>query len=92
VRIAQTVSLVNEERKRAMGRKVIKACGGNVKDQTIALLGLAFKPNTDDMREAPSIAIAIVVDVRNVYWPNEMKDAGVNYFRLGRGPVGADRI
>ena len=61
LRIAQTVSLVNEERKRAMGRKVIKACGGNVKGQTIALLGLAFKPNTDDMREAPSIAIAQVL-------------------------------
>jgi UDPglucose 6-dehydrogenase len=57
LRIAQTVSQVNEDRKRAMGRKVIKACGGSVKNRTIAVLGLAFKPNTDDMRDAPSIAI-----------------------------------
>ena len=40
-----------------MARKVIQACGGNVRDRTIALLGLTFKPNTDDMRDAPSLAI-----------------------------------
>ena len=57
LRIAQTVALVNDERKHAMGRKVIKACGGVVKNQTVAVLGLAFKPNTDDMREAPAITI-----------------------------------
>ncbi len=57
LRIAQTVSLVNDERKHAMARRVIKACGGAVKNKTIAVLGLAFKPNTDDMREAPSISI-----------------------------------
>jgi UDPglucose 6-dehydrogenase len=57
-RIVETVAAVNEQRKRAMGRKVITACGGNVRDKTIAMLGLTFKPNTDDMREAPSIAIA----------------------------------
>lgn len=56
-RIVETVIAVNEQRKRAMGRKVIAACGGNVRRKTIALLGLAFKPNTDDMRDAPSIAI-----------------------------------
>ncbi|MBB3808963.1 UDP-glucose dehydrogenase family protein [Pseudochelatococcus contaminans] len=57
VRIVETVSAVNEVRKRAMGRKVIAACGGNVSGKTIAVLGLTFKPNTDDMREAPSIAV-----------------------------------
>jgi UDPglucose 6-dehydrogenase len=57
LRIIETVAAVNDQRKRAMGRKVIAACGGNVRDKTIALLGLTFKPNTDDMREAPSLAI-----------------------------------
>ena len=57
LRIAETVAAVNEQRKRAMVRKVIAACGGSVRGKTIALLGLTFKPNTDDMREAPSIAI-----------------------------------
>ena len=56
-RIVETVAAVNDQRKRAMGRKVIAACGGSVRDKTIAVLGLTFKPNTDDMRDAPSIAI-----------------------------------
>jgi UDPglucose 6-dehydrogenase len=47
----------NDSRKRAMGRKVIKALGEDAKGKTVALLGLTFKPNTDDMRDAPSIAI-----------------------------------
>jgi UDPglucose 6-dehydrogenase len=57
VRIVETVAAVNDQRKRAMGRKVIAACGGSVRGKRIALLGLTFKPNTDDMRDAPSIAI-----------------------------------
>ncbi|MEZ5850620.1 MAG: UDP-glucose/GDP-mannose dehydrogenase family protein [Hyphomicrobiaceae bacterium] len=57
LRIVETVAMVNDQRKRAMARKVIAACGGNVRDKTIAVLGLAFKPNTDDMREAPSLSI-----------------------------------
>ena len=48
---------VNNLRKRSMGRRVIAAAGGSVQDKKIALLGLTFKPNTDDMREAPSIAL-----------------------------------
>ena len=57
MRIVETVAAVNSQRKRAMGRKVIAACGGSVRGKTIAVLGLTFKPNTDDMRDAPSIDV-----------------------------------
>lgn len=57
LRIIETVVSVNDQRKRAMARRIIAACGGSVRGKTIALLGLAFKPNTDDMREAPSLSI-----------------------------------
>jgi UDPglucose 6-dehydrogenase len=57
IRIVETVVSVNETRKRAMANKIIAACGGDVRGKTIALLGLTFKPNTDDMREAPSLVI-----------------------------------
>ncbi len=57
LRIVETVAAVNEQRKRAMGRKVVAACAGGVRGRTIAVLGLTFKPNTDDMRDAPSIAV-----------------------------------
>jgi UDPglucose 6-dehydrogenase len=56
-RIVETVAAVNQERKRAMAQKVITACGGSVRGKTVALLGLTYKPNTDDMREAPSLSI-----------------------------------
>lgn len=151
-RIVETVVAVNDQRKRAMGRKVVTACGGSVRDKTIAILGLTFKPNTDDMRDAPSIAIIqslqdmgaairvfdpvgmdsarevlvdvtyaadpyaclagadamvlvtewdmlrgldlnrvkaalkepVVVDLRNVYRPEEMKRVGLHYVSIGR--------
>ncbi len=59
-RIVEAVVKVNDARKRAMGRKVIEALGGMdaARGKKVALLGLTFKPNTDDMRDAPSIAIA----------------------------------
>jgi len=57
VRIVDTVVEVNARRKRAMAEKVIKAMGGDVKGKTVGVLGLAFKPNTDDMRDAPSLDI-----------------------------------
>jgi UDPglucose 6-dehydrogenase len=57
IRIVETVVSVNETRKRDMAKKVIAACGGSVEGKVIGMLGLAFKPNTDDMRDAPSIAI-----------------------------------
>ncbi|EPE97318.1 UDP-glucose dehydrogenase family protein [Rhizobium grahamii] len=57
VRLIETTVAINDNRKRAMGRKVIAACDGNVRGKKIAILGLTFKPNTDDMRDAPSITI-----------------------------------
>jgi UDPglucose 6-dehydrogenase len=152
LRIVETVVAINDQRKRAMARKVIAACGGAVRGKTIAMLGLTFKPNTDDMRDAPSLAIVpalqdngaiiraydpegteqakamlenvefaksayaaiegadalvlvtewdafraldlkrvksllkepIVVDLRNVYSPDEMKKLGFAYTSIGR--------
>jgi UDPglucose 6-dehydrogenase len=57
LRIVETVVAVNDARKRAMARKVAAALGGAVRGKTVAVLGLTFKPNTDDMREAPSIPL-----------------------------------
>jgi UDPglucose 6-dehydrogenase len=57
LRIVEAVLAVNENRKRAMARKVGQALGGVLRGKTIAVLGLTFKPDTDDMREAPSIPL-----------------------------------
>ena len=157
VRIVETVVAVNDTRKRAMARKVLAACGGSVRGKTIALLGLTFKPNTDDMRDAPSLAIVtalqdmgasvraydpegmeaaarllndvtyapnayacvegadalvivtewdafraldldrikgllrapVVVDLRNIYRPDDMKKRGFSYTGVGRGIKGS---
>ncbi len=79
LRIVETVVSVNDQRKRAMARKIITACGGSVRGKTIALLGLAFKPNTDDMRDAPALAIVTALQdagasVRG-YDPESMEQA-----------------
>ena len=58
IQIVEAVVKVNDSRKRAMGRKVLHALGDDPRGKTVALLGLTFKPNTDDMRDAPAIAIA----------------------------------
>ncbi len=62
-RIVEAVVAVNDSRKRAMGRKVIEALGGPdaARGKKVAMLGLTFKPNTDDMRDSPSIAIALAL-------------------------------
>ena len=57
LRIIETVVAVNEKRKTAMAEKIAAACGGDLKGKTIAVLGLTFKPNTDDMRDSPSLVI-----------------------------------
>ena len=154
LRIVESVVAVNDARKRAMGRKVIQALGGDARGKTVALLGLTFKPNTDDMRDAPSISIVqaledagasvrgydpegteqarplmpnvafaespyaaadgadavvlvtewdvlraldlprlartmaapIFVDLRNVYPPEEVEEAGLRWYGVGRPP------
>lgn len=151
-KIVEAVCDVNEERKRRMADKVIAACGGTVADKTIAVLGLTFKPNTDDMRDSPSLVIVpalrdagarirafdpegmeaarplldniefagsaedamtgadalvlitewnefraldpgrmkaamntpVVIDLRNVYAPDDMAAAGIRYVSIGR--------
>jgi UDPglucose 6-dehydrogenase len=157
IRIVETVVDINESRKAEMARKVIDACGGSVAGKTIAVLGLTFKPNTDDMRESPSLVIVsnlqkagasiraydpqgmkeaaalldgvafckgpyetmegadallivtewnafraldmdrvkgllrspVLVDLRNIYNPREMEQAGFTYYSVGRAPAGA---
>ncbi|HIE20912.1 MAG TPA: UDP-glucose/GDP-mannose dehydrogenase family protein [Rhodospirillales bacterium] len=57
MRIVEAVTTVNDARKERMAEKITAACGGSVDGKAIAVLGLTFKPNTDDMREAPSLNI-----------------------------------
>jgi UDPglucose 6-dehydrogenase len=152
LRIVEAVLSVNDNRKRAMARKVQAVLGGNLRGKTVGVLGLTFKPNTDDMREAPSIPLitalqdmgatvqaydpvgmeqarhelpdiiycddayacaegadalvivteweqfraldlaqlkarmkqSVIVDLRNVYRPEEMAEAGFKYESVGR--------
>ncbi|MGU3477968.1 UDP-glucose dehydrogenase family protein [Methylobacterium sp. D48H] len=81
LRLVETVVAVNDQRKRAMARKVIKACGGSVRGRTVALLGLTFKPNTDDMRDAPALAIVAGLQdagaVIRAYDPEGMEQARI---------------
>ena len=156
--IVEAVVRANDQRKQAMADKIIAACGGSVAGKTLAVLGLTFKPNTDDMREAPSLVILpalqaaganirvfdpegmdearaqledliwcdsayetmggadalviltewnafraldlarcqqllsrpLIVDLRNIYEPNEMARAGFDYHSVGR-PVAVHR-
>jgi UDPglucose 6-dehydrogenase len=80
VKIVDTVVGVNDTRKKAMAKRVIKAMGGSVKGKTIGVLGLAFKPNTDDMREAPSLEIIPALQAAGArikaYDPESMHEAG----------------
>ncbi len=79
LRIVEAVVKVNDARKRAMGRKVLRALGDEPRGKIVALLGLAFKPNTDDMRDAPSIAIVQALEDAGVsvrgYDPESMDQA-----------------
>ncbi|TDR89554.1 UDP-glucose dehydrogenase [Enterovirga rhinocerotis] len=90
LRLVETVVAVNDQRKVAMARKVIAACGGSVRGRTIGVLGLTFKPNTDDMRDAPSLAIVAALQDAGAriraFDPEGMENAasvldGVDYTR-----------
>jgi UDPglucose 6-dehydrogenase len=59
LRVVDSVLAVNDTRKRAMARRVAGALGGNLRGKTIGVLGLTFKPDTDDMREAPSLSLIV---------------------------------
>jgi UDPglucose 6-dehydrogenase len=158
--IVNAVIRVNKRRKQRMADKVIKACGGEVENKKIAVLGLTFKQHTDDMREAPSLTIIpalqkagaiitaydpegmkeakslladvkftdepysclenadavviitewdqfraldlshvkrimnkpVIVDLRNIYSPEEMATHGFHYVSIGRAPIQPDSI
>ncbi|MDE1992373.1 MAG: UDP-glucose/GDP-mannose dehydrogenase family protein [Rhizobiaceae bacterium] len=77
VRLIETTISINDNRKRAMGRKVISAMGGDIRGKTIAVLGLTFKPNTDDMRDSPAISVI-----------QTLQDAGARV--VGFDPEGMD--
>ncbi|HLH12605.1 MAG TPA: UDP-glucose/GDP-mannose dehydrogenase family protein [Methylovirgula sp.] len=86
MRIVETVAAVNDQRKRAMGRKVLAACGGSVRGKTIAVLGLTFKPNTDDMRDSPAISIITALQDSgakiNAFDPEGMEQARLHLDNL----------
>ena len=89
LRIIEAVNVVNDNRKRALARKVSGLFGGTLRGKKVAVLGLTFKPNTDDMREAPSIALITALQDMgaqiHAYDPEGMEQArtvlqDVNYF------------
>lgn len=79
LRIIETVVAVNDQRKRAMARKVANAFGGNLRGKSVAVLGMTFKPNTDDMRDAPSIPLITALQdmgaIVNAFDPVGMEQA-----------------
>ncbi len=90
LRIVEAVVDINDKRKQAMAERVVAACGGSVRGKTLAVLGLTFKPNTDDMRESPSLAIVPALQragaVIRAYDPEGMSEAkkllaGIDYCR-----------
>jgi len=79
LRIVEAVVDVNDKRKKQMAGRIIEACGGSVEGKTIGILGLAFKPNTNDMRDAPSLDIVAALQAAGAtiraYDPESMTEA-----------------
>jgi len=90
-RLVEATVAVNDARKSMMAQRVIAACGGSVRGKTIAVLGLTFKPETDDMRDAPSIpivarlagdgAVIRAFDPEGMQQAREVLPEGVTYCR-----------
>jgi len=80
LQVVETVVAVNNQRKKAMAERVVEACGGSVDGKTVAVLGVTFKPNTDDMRDAPSLVIVPALRAAGArvcgYDPAGMSEAG----------------
>jgi UDPglucose 6-dehydrogenase len=64
LRIVETVVDINDKRKKSMADRIVDACGGDVDGKTIGVLGVTFKPNTDDMRDSPSLDIIPALQAR----------------------------
>ena len=83
--IVDAVVAANDRRKQAMVEKIVAAAGGSVEGKTIAILGLTFKPNTDDMREAPSLVIVPGLQARGAkiraFDPQGMEEAAKLFAR-----------
>jgi UDPglucose 6-dehydrogenase len=79
MRVIEAVVQANDLRKRAMGRKIVQALGGDARGKKVAVLGLTFKPNTDDMRDSPSIAVVQTLQdagaIVSAYDPEGMEEA-----------------
>ena len=79
LRIVETVVDINDKRKKQMAERIIAACGGSVEGKTVAVLGLTFKPNTDDMRDSPSLDIVPALQAAGAtvraYDPEGMEEA-----------------
>ena len=80
VTIVESVIAANSNRKKAMAERIITACGGSIDGKTLAVLGVTFKPNTDDMRESPSLDILPALQEAGAricaYDPEGMAEAG----------------
>jgi UDPglucose 6-dehydrogenase len=102
-RLVETLVDINDVRKATMADRIVAACGGSVQGRTIALLGLTFKPETDDMREAPSIPIVAKLvergatvrafDPQGVHQARPLLPEAVTYCRSGLdAATGADAL
>jgi UDPglucose 6-dehydrogenase len=102
LRVIETVVDINDKRKKSMAGRIQEACGGDLKGKTITVLGVTFKPNTDDMRDSPSLDLIPALQVAGArvrgYDPAGMEEAqkllpGVDWYQSAYEPLdGADAV